>query len=122
MRTIMRIAVLVAGAILVGLVGTARASASNVLEVKVPFAFAVNGQILPAGKYMVERDDMSSSVLLIRGEGNKNHMAAFVSTTPDGGHDPAGSRPALTFTRHENQYRLSSVWESANEGWDVGSR
>jgi hypothetical protein len=122
MRTIMRNAVLVAGAILLGLIGTAKASASNVLEVRVPFPFVVNGQTLPAGKYMVQRDDMSSSVLLIRGEENTNRRATFVSTTPDGGHDPAGSRPALAFTRHENQYRLSSIWESANEGWDVGSR
>jgi hypothetical protein len=121
MRTIMRNAVLVAGAILVCASGTARASTSSVLEANVPFPFVVNGQNLPAGKYMVQRDDMSSPVLLIRGEGN-NHIATFVSTTPDGGHDPAGSKPALTFKRHENQYRLASVWESGSQGWDVAGR
>jgi hypothetical protein len=121
MRKMMRNAVLIAGALLVCAGGTARASTSNVLEANVPFSFVVNGQTLPAGKYMVQRDDMSSSVLLIRGEGN-NHASVFVSTTPDGGHDPAGSQPALTFKRHENQYRLSSVWESGNDGWDVSAR
>lgn len=121
MRTIMRNAVLVAGAILLCAGGTARASTSNVLEANVPFPFVVNGQKLPAGKYMVQRDDMSSSVLLIRGEGN-NHTAAFVSITPDSGHDPAGSQPALTFKRHENQYRLASVWESGSQGWDVAGQ
>lgn len=121
MRSIMRNAVLTAGAILLCAAGTARASTSTVLEANVPFPFVVNGQNFPAGKYMVQRDDMSSSVLLIRGEKN-NHTAAFVATTPDGGQDPAGSQPALTFTRHENQYRLSNVWESGSEGWDVAGR
>ena len=121
MRKMMRNAVLIAGAILVCAGGTARASTSNVLEANVPFPLVVNGETLPAGKYMVQWDDMSSSVLLIRGEGN-NHASVFVSTMPDGGHDPAGSRPILTFTRHENQYRLSSVWESGRQGWDISGR
>ena len=119
MRSIMRNAVLTAGAILLCAAGTARAS--TVLEANVPFPFVVNGQDSPAGKYTVQRDDMSSSVLLVRGEKN-NHTAAFVATTQDGGHDPAGTQPALTFRRHENQYRLASVWESGSEGWDVAGR
>jgi hypothetical protein len=118
MGTIMRNAVLTAGAILLCAAGTARASASTVLEAKVPFPFVVNGQNFPAGTYTVQRDDMSSSVVLIRGE-NNNHVAAFAATTPDGGHHPAGSRPALTFARHDNQYQLSSIWESAREGSDI---
>jgi shikimate 5-dehydrogenase len=121
MRKMMRNAVLIAGAIVVCAGGTARASTSNVLEASVPFSFVVNGQTLPAGKYMVQRDDTSSSVLLIRGEGN-NHASVFVSTTPDGGHDPAGSKPTLTFRQGENQYRLESVWESGSQGWDVSGR
>jgi hypothetical protein len=120
MRSIMRNAVLTAGAILLCAAGTARASTSTVLEANVPFPFVVNGQNFPAGKYSVQRDDMGSSVLLIRSE-KGNHAAAFVSTTPDGGNDPAGSQPSLTFKRHENQYRLSSIWESAHEGWDIVS-
>ena len=121
MRKMMRNAMLTAGAILLCAGGTARASMSEVLEANVPFPFVVNGQTMPAGRYMVQRDDTSSSILLIRGEGN-NHALALVSTIPDGGHDPAGSQPALTFTRHENQYRLASVWESGSEGWDVAAR
>jgi hypothetical protein len=59
--------------------------------------------------------------VMIRGEWG-THAFAILSTTPDGGHDPAGARPALTFKRHENQYRLSNIWQSADEGWDVVSR
>ena len=121
MRSIIRNSALAAGMILLGAVGTARASTTTVLEAKVPFSFMVNGQSFPAGKYLVQRDDTSGTVMLIRGEKN-NHAAAFVATTPDGGQDPAGSHPALTFSRHENQYRLSSIWQSANDGYDVNRR
>ena len=121
MRTIVRNAMLVAGALLLCASGTARASTSPVLHASVPFPFVVNGQTFAAGKYKIERDDSSPSILLIRGEGT-NHTARFISTNPDGGRDPAGSRPALTFTRHEHQYRLASVWESQGRGWDVAGR
>ena len=121
MRSMMRKAVMAAGAILLCSVGTARASMFTVSEVQVPFPFVVNGENFPAGKYTVQRGDTASSVVLIEGE-HGNHAAAFVSTIPDGGPNPAGSQPALTFTRHENQYRLSKIWESANEGWDISSR
>jgi len=121
MRSILRIAALAAGPIVLCAAGAARADTSIMLEAKVPFAFVVNGQSFPAGTYAVQRDDTSSSVLLIRGE-HGTHASAFVTTSPDGGHDPAGARPILTFTRHENQYRLSSIWQSASEGWDVPGR
>jgi hypothetical protein len=121
MRSIMRNAVLVASAILLGASGTARASVSDVLHANVPFPFVVNGQSFPAGRYTIQRDDLLSSVLLIRAEGH-NHQGVFVTTTPDGGKDPAGSKPVLTFKLHENQYRLASVWESGDRGWDLPSR
>ena len=42
-----------------------------------------------------------------------------IATVPAGGHDPSGNRPSLTFVRHENEYKLSAIWESANDGLDV---
>ena len=115
MRSVLSKSMILAVAFLGFAGATASASPSDPLEVKVPFAFVVNGRNFPAGKYRVERTDMSSSVLLIRGE-KGNHAAAFVLTTPAAGKDPAGSAPALTFSRDENQYRLSSVWQSETEG------
>jgi hypothetical protein len=121
MQSILRNAVLVAGALLLGVSGAARAGVTDVLHANVPFAFVVNGQTLPAGRYTIQRDDLFSTVLLIRGEGD-NHSAVFVSSDPDGGHDPAGSKPVLTFQRHENEYRLATVWASGDQGWDVAGR
>ena len=105
----------VLGAIACVVVTAANAAAADVVDVKVPFPFVANGQNFPAGQYTIERAGMGTSVLLIRGD-RDNRAAAFVSTTPADGRDPAGDKPALTFTRHENQYRLSAVWESATEG------
>ena len=88
------------------------AMAQDTLAVKVPFSFLVNGRTLPAGNYTITRDSMASSVYLIRGD----KVGTFVATVPSGGHDPAGNRPSLTFVRHENEYKLSAIWESANDG------
>ena len=121
MRSIITKSVVLAGAFLLGAGAAANAAASNIVEVKIPFAFVVNGQSFPAGQYMVEREEMSSPVLLIRGE-KGNHRATFVSAMAAGGQDPAGDVPALVFTHYENQYRLSTVWESDSEGWSVNGR
>jgi hypothetical protein len=92
------------------------------MEVNVPFPFVVHGQSFPAGQYMVERDEMTPSILLIRGE-KGNHAAALVSTVAGSGQDPAGSAPALSFKLDdEHQFRLSSVWESSGEGRSLTGR
>jgi hypothetical protein len=84
--------------------------------VKVPFPFVVRGQTLPAGEYVLQPVSQDLAVMMIRG-GNAHHESnALVLTSPADGRDPAGDKPALVFTRVENQYRLSAVWESGTEG------
>jgi hypothetical protein len=34
----------------------------------------------------------------------------------------SGEKPALTFTRRETQYRLSSIWESGSDGRAIVDR
>jgi hypothetical protein len=123
MRSIFRKEFILAGAMLFVVSGTAHAGMEPVVRTKVPFSFVVNGQTLPAGKYVIERDDLSLGTLLIRSDEKSKPGGVFVTTTPDGGHDPAGkSKPALMFTRVENQYRLTSVWDADDEGFDVLGR
>ena len=110
-----RISVIVLGALMCLGVSAGAALAQDTLEVKVPFSFLVNGRTMPAGNYTISRDGMTSSVWLIRGD----KEGAFVATVPTRGHDPAGNRPALTFVRHENEYKLSAIWESADRGMDL---
>ena len=121
MKSLMRKSGLLAGVLLLFAGATANAAVANVLEVKIPFPFVANGKHFPAGQYMIQPDETSGTVLLIRGE-NGNRAAAFVMTMPAEGRDPAGSTPALTFTRYENQLRLSTVWESGTVGDSIIGR
>jgi hypothetical protein len=101
--------------------GSAQAGQEEVI-VKVPFPFVVQGRSLPAGKYVVSRVSEDRSALVIRGEDANRRSIAIFLTMPADGHDPAGDKPALTFSRFENGYRLSTIWESASEGQRTVSR
>jgi hypothetical protein len=88
------------------------------LEVKIPFAFVINGKTLPAGQYRVETD---GAMVAIRGE-KGTRGSAVAQTMTAIGHDPAGAVPALTFSRSENQVRLTGVWQSNSDGQAVIGR
>jgi hypothetical protein len=47
---------------------------------------------------------------------------AMVSTIGEEGRGQADGKPALTFVRDGNQYRLSKVWENGDFARDVISR
>jgi hypothetical protein len=116
MRSTILQSVMVGAALLIAS-GTARAS--ELVEVNVPFPFLVNNQMFPAGRYMVEEDSAGGpSVLFIRGMHTPE--AAFVLTRAASGRGP--DQPALQFERHENQYRLSIVWESPGQGQRLVAR
>ena len=116
MNSTRRKVALAAGLMLIGAASTARAGTSTIFEGNVPVPFVIHGVMFPAGRYMVERE--SSTILLIRGEKN-NHATAFIDAQPDAGPDPAGNGPVLVLKQIEGQYKLTSVWESPGEGWDV---
>ena len=115
MWSVTRKAIVLAAGLVMIAAGTARAAT---VDVRVPFAFIVEGHTLPAGHYRVESETTDPSVLLIRDEsGAKAGM--FVLSRPAAGHDPAGDTPVLTFDRYENQYRLVSIWESKDQGQEI---
>ena len=81
-----------------------------------PFAFTVNHEAFPAGRYQLEEDSLAGpSVWTIRGM--HTPQAAIIVTHEADGHGPA--KPALQFERWENQYRLSNIWESPTEGQSI---
>jgi hypothetical protein len=120
MRSIVRNALLAAGAMLLGVGGTALASPILVMKADIKFPFEVNGQQFPAGTYFIQRDDMEPAVMQIRSANFK--YEAFFTTIRDGGKDPVGEDSALTFKKTENQYRLVGIWESEGEGFDLPGR
>src|SRR6185295_2186915 len=112
MRKILMTSVLAA---IAGILLTAgNAAAADVLEVKVPFPFIANGHSFPAGQYTIVRAAMGDAVWLIRGESG-NTASGFIGTRPAARQEqsPTGNKPSLQFTRYENTYKLSTVWESA---------
>jgi hypothetical protein len=113
MRSVTKKAALLAVAFLGFCGSTARAAD---VEVRVPFPFVVRGQMLPAGKYLVERN--GTDTVLIRGEQGTRGSAYFLAL-PASGHNPAGHQPSLEFRRGESAYVLSQVWESADTGLTV---
>lgn len=114
--------IVLAGAMLLCTGATVQA-ADTLVKANVPFAFVVNGQNMPAGKYLIQRDENMPSTLLIRGDQkNNSHASVFVLTIRDGGQDPAGDKPVMTFKHVENTYQLASIWDSQDDGFDVLSR
>jgi hypothetical protein len=104
-------------AALIVVLGAGSAKAA-VVEAKVPFDFVVRGRTLPAGDYLLERDDNQPSLLFIRGkDGARTNM--IVLTEPAGDRDPAGETPVVRFTRRGSEYWLADVWRSRNEGWEI---
>ena len=114
MKSQLRAPALLAFALLLG-GGLARA---ETVEVKVPFAFHVQGQTLPAGEYRVERSTDNPAILFIRGE-HGSHASAMTSSIEAAGQDPSGDKPTLVFTRGETGYRLKDVWERHDYGREI---
>ena len=108
MRSLIK-AGLLAAAFVLACTGSARAST---MEVKVPFAFKVQGRTMPAGQYRLSDE---GGIVQLRAEKDV-HANMFILTTPASGHDPSGDTPVLTFKHQENQYRLTGIWESATRG------
>ena len=116
MKTMMRHATTVAAALLLG-AGAAQAG-TPMLEATVPFPFVVNGHTLPAGKYILERDDDAPSVLLLHGEGH-NRAELFLEASYDEGHGHSADRPLLKFEHQADHYRLVQVTDREAGAWDL---
>jgi hypothetical protein len=110
---------LVAATLIMG-AASGRASAQDVIDVKVPFDFVVSGQTFHAGTYVLTMNASSEGVMLLRGDHGK--AITFALTIPASGHDPAGEQPALVFNRYENRNVLSQVWENGTEGRAIARR
>ena len=117
MRLMMRTSLLLASAFLLAS-GTARAA--TIVEATVPFAFSVHGQLLPPGKYRIERT-LDSSVVMIEGE-HGVHAAVVAATIDAPGTDPAGNQAALVFAHGEGGYRLKDVWADHWTGREIPAR
>ena len=83
-------------------------------EVKIPFAFVVNGQELPAGTYDVREDDAGESALLLQGEGK----SVFLLTAPVRKGAPPQDT-SFVFAKDGTHYRLSEIWNDEGDGMKI---
>jgi hypothetical protein len=118
MNSMLKRSLVVAGAVLALGQGIARAADFRDMTVTVPFPFLVKDKVMPAGRYLLQRDDQDRSVVLIQGE-KGNRVGAFVLTEQATGRDPKGDKPCLSFTRVGDKYELTNVWESRDDGISV---
>jgi len=95
----------------------ASARAEGVITVRVPFPFVIGNEAFPAGHYDIATADAGGNVLSIRGTDNRS--VGMMMTMRAGGSDPKGDQPALVFTKFENTYRLSEIWEGSDEGREL---
>ena len=92
----------------------AQAEPTTRQEVKVPFAFTVNGQEMPAGTYTVRQDEDQPTALLIQ----SGKDAIYVLTAPlSNGATPQDT--SLVFAKDGDHYRLTQVWDAEGEGVSV---
>jgi alkylation response protein AidB-like acyl-CoA dehydrogenase len=118
MNSFLKRSLFVAGAVLALGQGAVRAADFRDMTVNVPFPFLIKDKLMPAGKYELQRDDQDRALMLVRGDGGRR-VGSFVLTEPASGRDPSGNKPCLSFTRDGNRYKLSSVWESNDDGISV---
>ena len=70
---------------------------------KVPFAFTVDNQVLPAGTYQVSYNTAKTAIL-IRSQDDRFHALNAIHTA-----DPSTSDNVVVFTKYGNQYFLHEV-------------
>ena len=93
----------------VAALGAASASAQspNTLQVKIPCAFTVSENVLPAGEYLIGRVSPGSNLLLIRSE-ETGRTVLFAGSTVERSSAPA--RSSLVFGRDRGDYFLQDIW------------
>jgi hypothetical protein len=100
-------------------VAGAQAHAQEAIIAKVPFDFVVNGQTFHSGRYEIRTGEAAPSPEIVSVRGLDGSVFKLVMASPATGHDPAGTQPALVFTRNEKTYVLSQVWTSAASGREI---
>lgn len=93
-----------AAALVIGAASAARAG--ETVTAKVPFAFVVNGQELPAGDYVVTRDSRNTDLITIATA--DGHRVALVLSQRSSD-DHLRDEPKLEFERAGKQMHLSHV-------------
>ena len=105
MSAIKRASFVVVAAVALLLGGVAAARAADTITARVPFAFIVNGTVLPAGDYVVARDARQPEVISITSADGAHSTLVLTRRSSNAG----GEQPTLEFSRVGTQVYLSEV-------------
>lgn len=79
------------------------------LTANIPFDFSVAGQKLPAGKYLINRAQVSDGDMVIQIRSTDGHSNITRLTIPVSADRPA-KNGTLVFHRYGDEYFLSEIW------------
>jgi hypothetical protein len=89
------------------------AQSNHKLVVTIPFEFAIRGQILPPGEYIIKR--VSSDRLEMLSIGSVDVGTTGVAVLTSNVRAKTTQRQStLVFNQYGNQYFLSQIWEAGN--------
>jgi hypothetical protein len=98
-------------AITLGLaVGIARAQSAEPLTFRIPFAFAVGDQLLPAGEYTIRVAAMPGTLSFRSANGRSN---IFIHSLPLY-RQTASDKYKLVFHRYGQRYWVSEIWTAGD--------
>jgi len=107
MRSVVKKAVwMILGVAALVLAGVSAAKADETINVKVPFAFVVNGTELPAGEYVITRDTGSPELIQIATADGRRLLLVL---TQRSGADGTREQPQVEFERVGKDVVLTQV-------------
>jgi len=101
--------ILATGAVVfVAAVSSANAQVLETIRFSTTFPFTVGNKTFPAGNYSVRPLEGQVDVMEIS---NGTSASYFAVNSADS--LPAGTKDQVTFTRHGNEYALTTIWDAA---------
>lgn len=94
---------LVSCALAIGAATPSFAQSTTLAQADIPFAFQVNGKLMPAGTYLISQDN---SIMRLSNSGK--HAQALAMALPDNGVQPA-TEGKITFNKYGDHYFLHNV-------------
>jgi hypothetical protein len=99
---------------------SANAQSTHRFKVDVPFQFILNGQMLPAGNYVIERTDPAKPNIVTLKSADSGILRVIITQRVERDNPSAAS--SLIFIRREGKHYLFQVWNvGAMNGSEIPS-
>ncbi|MCL5743400.1 MAG: hypothetical protein M1541_05655 [Acidobacteria bacterium] len=114
----MKIRTLVSSSLLILLAVLFAYGQPMVVKARIPFAFTVEGKVLPAGQYEFT-PNINSDAIRVVGSGKGTGALAMVITMLSGAMHTTPQDAHIVFDKVGNTYTLSEIWEPTGDGYLV---